>query len=202
MAKKSSKGRSPIGKIKKKSKKSVPWWKILFFLTILFAGIFYFLSEYDGFNVLKDKFEQFLSKRDMEVNLYFADPDSEYLSAERRIISKAITQKQRITQTIKELISGPRGKLIRTTPTQTILKSVHIDNKGVVFLDFSAHLSRNHPGGSSAEISTVYSIVNTVLLNFKETTRLKILINGQEIKTLAGHIDCSVPLLADKELIK
>ena len=202
MAKKSSKGRSPIGKIKKKSKKNVPWWKILFFLTILFAGIFYFLSEYDGFNVLKDKFEQFLSKRDMEVNLYFADPDSEYLSAERRIISKAITQKQRITQTIKELISGPRGRLIRTTPTQTILKSVRIDNKGVVFLDFSAHLSRNHPGGSSAEISTVYSIVNTVLLNFKETTRVKILINGQEIKTLAGHIDCSVPLLADKELIK
>ena len=202
MAKKSSKGRSLIGKTKKKSKKSVPWWKILFFLTILFAGIFYFLSEYDGFNVFKDKFEQFLSKRDMEVNLYFADPDSEYLSAERRIISKAITQKQRITQTIKELISGPRGKLIRTTPTQTILKSVRIDNKGVVFLDFSAHLSRNHPGGSSAEISTVYSIVNTVLLNFKETTRLKILINGQEIKTLAGHIDCSVPLLADKILIK
>ena len=202
MAKKSSKGRSPIGKIKKKSKKSVPWWKILFFLTILFAGIFYFLSEYDGFNVFKDKFEQFLSKRDMEVNLYFADPDSEYLSAERRIISEAITQKQRITQTIKELISGPRGKLIRTTPTQTILKSVRIDNKGVVFLDFSAHLSRNHPGGSSAEISTVYSIVNTVLLNFKETTRVKILINGQEIKTLAGHIDCSVPLLADKILIK
>ena len=202
MAKKSSKGRSPIGKTKKKSKKRVPWFKILFFLTILFAGIFYFLSEYDGFNVLKDKFEQFLPKRDMEINLYFADPDSEYLSAERRIISKAITQKQRITQTIKELISGPRGRLIRTTPTQTILKSVHIDNKGVVFLDFSAHLSRNHPGGSSAEISTVYSIVNTVLLNFKETTRVKILINGQEIKTLAGHIDCSVPLLADKELIK
>ena len=202
MAKKSSKGRSLIGKTKKKSKKSVSWWKILFFLTILFAGIFYFLSEYDSFNVLKDKFEQFLPKRDMEVNLYFADPDSEYLSAERRIIYKAITQKQRITQTIKELISGPRGRLIRTTPTQTILKSVRIDNKGVVFLDFSAHLSRNHPGGSSAEISTVYSIVNTVLLNFKETTRLKILINGQEIKTLAGHIDCSVPLLADKILIK
>jgi len=202
MAKKSSKGRSLIGKTKKKSKKSVPWWKILFFLTILFAGIFYFLSEYDSFNVLKDKFEQFLPKRDMEVNLYFADPDSEYLSAERRIIYKAITQKQRITQTIKELISGPRGRLIRTTPAQTILKSVRIDNKGVVFLDFTAHLSRNHPGGSSAEISTVYSIVNTVLLNFKETTRVKILINGQEIKTLAGHIDCSVPLLADKILIK
>jgi len=202
MTKKASKGRSPKGKTKKKGKKRGPWGKIILFLTLIFAGIFYFLSKDDGFNLLKNKFEQLLPKRDMEINLYFADPDSDYLSAEQRIIPKASTQKKRIAQTIKELISGPRGKLIRTTPAQTTLKNVRIDNKGVVSLDFSAHLSRNHPGGSSAEISTVYSIVNTVLLNFKEAKRVKILIDGHELKTLAGHIDCSVPLLADKGLIK
>ena len=138
----------------------------------------------------------------MEINLYFADPDSDYLSAEQRVIHKSFTQKQGIAQTIKELIAGPRGRLIRTTPTQTTLKNVRIDNKGVVFLDFTAQLSRGHPGGSSAEITTVYSIVNTILVNFEEATKVKILIDGQEIKTLAGHIDCSVPLSADRELIK
>ena len=202
MAKKSSQGKTHKRKTKEKSKKRVPWWKIFFVLTLFFAGIFYFLSKYDGFNLLKDKFEQLLPKRNIGINLYFADPDSDYLSAEQRIIPKSFTQKQRIAQTIKELISGPRGKLIRTTPAHTTLRNVHIDEKGVVFLDFSAHLSKNHPGGSSAEITTVYSIVNTVLLNHKEVTKVKILIDGNAIETLAGHIDCSVPLLADKGLIK
>ena len=202
MAKNSSKGKSPKRKTIKKSKRRISWWKIFLILTILFAGIVYFLSQYDGFNVLKDKLEQFFPKRDMEINLYFADPTSECLSAERRIITKAFTQKQRIAQTVKELISGPRGNLIRTTPTQTILKNVLIDNNKVVWLDFSAHLSKDHPGGSSAEITTVYSIVNTVLLNYKEVTKVRILIDGNAIETLAGHIDCSVPLLADKGLIK
>lgn len=200
MTKESSKGRSPKGKTKKRKK--VPRLKIFFVLTLFCAGIFYFISKYDGVDLLKDKLEQFLPKRDMKINLYFADPDSDYLSAEQRVISKAFTQEQRIAHTIKELISGPQGKLIRTTPAHTILKNVHIDSKGVVSLDFSAHLSRNHPGGSSAEITTVYSIVNTVLLNFDEVTQVKILVDGQELKTLAGHIDCSVPLSVDKGLIR
>jgi len=202
MAKKSSKGKSPKGKTKKKSKKRVSWWKKFFVLTILCAGIFYFFPKYGVLNVLKGKFEQFLPKRDMEVNLYFVDPDSEYLSAERRTLSKPFTQKQRITQTVKELISGPRGNLIRTTPTQTILNNVLIDNNKVVWLDFSAHLSKDHPGGSSAEITTVYSIVNTILLNYKEITKVRILIDGNAIETLAGHIDCSRALVADRGLIK
>jgi hypothetical protein len=79
---------------------------------------------------------------------------------------------------------------------------VHIDNDRVVWLDFSDHLSRDHPGGSSAEIITVYSIVNTVLLNFTEETKVRILIDSLEIETLAGHIDCSKPFVANKEFAR
>ena len=49
---------------------------------------------------------------------------------------------------------------------------------------------------------TVYAIVNTILLNFDEVTKVKILIEGKSIDTLAGHIDCSEPFVADRSFIK
>lgn len=202
MPKKPSKRKNTKSKSKGKGAKRLSWWKIFFALIIFMAGTIYFLSQYDGWYLLKDLYKDYLPKREMEVKLYFADPNSDYLMAERRKIPRAFTQKQRITKTIEELITGPKGTLIRTLPLHTTLKNVHIDNDRVVWLDFSDHLSRDHPGGSSAEIITVYSIVNTVLLNFTEETKVRILIDSLEIETLAGHIDCSKPFVANKEFAR
>lgn len=202
MSKKPSKRKNTKNKSKGKGAKRLSWGKIFFALIIFMAVTIYFLLQYDGWYLLKDLYEDYLPKRELEVNLYFADPRSDYLAAERRKIPGAFTQKQRITKTIEELITGPKRTLIRTIPMNTALNSVRIDNDRVVWLDFSDHLSRDHPGGSSAEIITVYSIVNTVLLNFREEARVRILIDGLKIETLAGHIDCSRPFVANKEFVK
>ena len=79
---------------------------------------------------------------------------------------------------------------------------MRIDRNGVARINFSSHLSRNHPGGSSAEIITVYSIANTVILNFDYIKKIKFLIDGTEIDTLAGHIDCSNYIVANRDYIK
>jgi hypothetical protein len=36
-------------------------------------------------------------------------------------------------------------------------------------------------------------LVNTLLFNFKEINQVQILVEGTEIETLAGHVDCRKP---------
>jgi len=115
---------------------------------------------------------------------------------------RKFNQNENIQHVVEELIKGPQGNLIRTIPKSTIIKNVRIDRNGIAWLDFSPHLSRDHPGGSSAEIITVYSIANTVILNFKDIKKVRFLIDGSEIETLAGHIDCKRSIVANKDYIK
>ena len=55
--------------------------------------------------------------------------------------------------------------------------------------DFSSVLSTNMPSGIQSEQLAVESIGDTLAANIPNLRRLKILIDGQEAKTLAGHID-------------
>ncbi len=54
-------------------------------------------------------------------------------------------------------------------------------------LDFSAELVTQHPGGSTAEVATLTSILRTVALNFPSLETCRILVDGAEVQTLAGH---------------
>ncbi|MBI3753726.1 MAG: GerMN domain-containing protein [Deltaproteobacteria bacterium] len=134
------------------------------------------------------------------VNLYFSNDEGLALKAEKREIAKGALAKE-IERSINALIKGPAEKLTPTIPDGTRLLGVEI-KEGVAFLNFSKEISERHPGGSSAEIQTVYSIVNTVALNFSEIKKVQLLIEGKKAKTVAGHIDISFPLKADKEFIK
>jgi hypothetical protein len=44
---------------------------------------------------------------------------------------------------------------------------------------------------------TIYSIVDTLVLNLEQVRQVKFLIGGQEAATLAGHVDLSRPFKAD-----
>ena len=69
-------------------------------------------------------------------------------------------------------------------------------------MDLSAAVRENHPGGVDTELLTVYSIVNSLVLNIPEIRAVKILINGNESMTLAGHIDLQKPVSANMLLIR
>ncbi len=48
---------------------------------------------------------------------------------------------------------------------------------------------------------TVYSLVNTVLLNTEGAERLVLLWNGQQPMTFAGHLNTARPLKANRDLV-
>ena len=78
-------------------------------------------------------------------------------------------------------------------PRGVELREVFITSQGVAYVDFSRELVQNHPGGSSAEELTVYSLSNTLIANFPAIKMVKILVEGREISTLAGHLDLTIP---------
>jgi spore germination protein GerM len=72
----------------------------------------------------------------------------------------------------------------------------------VAKVNFSLALSKDHPGGSSAEMMTVYSIVNSLALNFPQIKRVQILIDGKSIETITGHLSLRQPISPKPHLIK
>jgi spore germination protein GerM len=189
---------------KKKSRKKGGIWKIFFPLIIIGIG---FSILYLFHKEISDSIKPWFEKRRIlrekkEVTLYFSDQEGEYLVGEKRKILKRKDVEEEAEETIIELIRGPRGKLIRTLPPQTKLLAVKIDEKGVARVNFDKTLSKDHPGGSSAEIMSIYSIVNSLTLNFLQIKRVQILIEGKTGESIAGHLILDQPISSKTNLIK
>jgi spore germination protein GerM len=137
-----------------------------------------------------------------EITLYFSDEGGQYLIGEKRKILKKNRVGEEAKETIIELIHGPKGRLIPTLPSRTKLLTLQIDDTGVAKVNFSPALSKDHPGGSSAEMMTAYSIVNSLTVNFSQIKRVQILIDGKPIETLTGHLSLRGPVPPKLDLIQ
>lgn len=137
------------------------------------------------------------SQETREVILYFSDADGRYLQAEKREIPKTESIARR---TIEELINGPQDPdLLPTIPSGTILEDINI-REGLCTVDFSSELCDNYSGGLQDEELTVYSIVNT-LTQFPTINEVRIWVDGQEIESIAGHVDVSEAMSRNDDLI-
>ena len=104
---------------------------------------------------------------------------------------------------IEALVKGPRDPALSATlPVGVVVKGFYMtpDRTAVVDLDNTAQ--GEFPGGIMSETLSVFSIVNALVLNASGIERVKVLINGQEAKTFAGHIDLESPLKANILLVK
>ncbi len=56
-------------------------------------------------------------------------------------------------------------------------------------------------GGSATEAARVYGIVQTLAYNFSDVKSVRILVDGQEVDTLLGHLDLSRSLPPEPRLV-
>jgi hypothetical protein len=96
---------------------------------------------------------------------------------------------ERGKQLLTALVAGPSEPAKRTLPAGTSLLEFYLLPEGTAVADFSSALSTQLPSGIQSEQMAVESIADTLAANIPNLRRLKILIDGQEAKTLAGHID-------------
>lgn len=69
------------------------------------------------------------------------------------------------------------------------IRQVYLIGEDTAVVDANTAFAEAHPSGVLAEELTVASIVVTLNANDSKAVRVKILVNGQERDTLAGHAD-------------
>lgn len=145
-----------------------------------------------------------LSKKPKEMKkiaLFFLSEEDTYLHREERDISAGSSIVHQAKQTIEELIKGSQKGYLSPFPPETKLRELFVTEEGVAYVDFSKDILEKHLSGSSAEISTIFSIVNSLTYNFRSIKKVFILIDGGEKDTLGGHINLSRPFLPQYDLI-
>ena len=131
------------------------------------------------------------------VTLFFPREDDGLLVPETREILSDASPAREAESALAELIKGPQGDLVPSVPAETRLARLFITRDGTAYADFNRELAEKHPSGTEAEMTTVFSIVDTLAVNFPSIKKVFLLIDGEERETLAGHIILDRPFLPD-----
>lgn len=131
-----------------------------------------------------------------EALLYFADPAGRYLVSEFQQIAGCDEDWECVRNLFISLVNGPQGDLLPILPPQTEVLSVEIRDDLIV-VDFNGAFVHAHPGGSLSELLTVYGLVNSLTVNFPYLKQVQILVEGQPVETLKGHVSLARPVMAD-----
>jgi len=135
---------------------------------------------------------------EFEITLYFSDENAQYLIPESRKIKLTDYPEK---QSIVELIKGPKNNnFYPTIPQTTKVNALYVSDR-IAYIDFSSEIIKDHPGGSTGELLTIYSIVMT-LTSFPDIDKVQLLVDGNSGETLVGHVDTSVPLERDEQWLK
>ena len=123
------------------------------------------------------------------VSLYFPQPTSGRLLRENRALFLSTAEPDRAKQILVALKEGSRNGLNQVISTDTEIRAVFVAADGTAYVDFSHALRAGVAPGIGAETLTIYSLVNTLTANIPSIRQVKILLEGQEVETLSGHVD-------------
>lgn len=145
-------------------------------------------------------FSDDLDNHKKTITLYFSDSEGMYLvPVEKEVELNSEAQIEKLVLDL--LIAGPEDEALkRTIPEGTKVKNVYT-NEGVCYVDFNEDFVTKHPGGSTGETMTIYSIVNT-LTELNKINKVQFLIEGTVRDEYKGHIDFNALFQANLDLIK
>ncbi len=133
--------------------------------------------------------------------LFYASTDGLSLLPQRREVPlepDVVAQGRRI---LLAQIEAPPAPAVGVIPPGTTLRAFYVTPLGEAFVDLGGDIVRAHPGGAHAELLTVQAIVHAVTANLPTVRRVQILVEGQEVDTLAGHIDLRRPMARDTTIL-
>lgn len=141
--------------------------------------------------------------RHITATLYYGSEDGQFLVPVQREVpfgDGPVEQGRQIV--LAQLQQAAPAPLVAAIPPGTTLRRFYVTDRGDAFVDLGPEVSTTHPGGSVAELFTIYAIVNAVTANLPAITRVQILVDGREVDTLAGHIDLRRPLQRNDTLVR
>jgi len=137
----------------------------------------------------------------VRVELYFPGAGGRLVREEREVAGSA--DPSRLAEhLVQALLEGPRSeRAFRPFPEGVTIGEVHVTTDGIAYVDLVSQADPTPPFvGSTGELLTLYSLVNSVVGNVPGAHSLVVLWNGRQPRTFGGHVDTSRPLLPAPEL--
>jgi spore germination protein GerM len=131
------------------------------------------------------------------VTLFFA-AEGTRLVREARGLDPCEDENDCLKSVLDELLNGPVGEFEETMPEGTAVDAVHIEGNQAT-IEFNRAFSEAMLPGSSAEMLAVYSVVDTIAVNFPLIQKVKINVDGNK-GVILSHLDLSDPLSPDHSL--
>ena len=126
------------------------------------------------------------------VTLFVAQDDTGTLRAESAQIPLSSGRQQRAEELLRALLSLYLDKSSsHALGPGADVRSVFLVDPGVAVIDLNSAFANTHRSGVLVEELTVASLIHTISANTQGIVKVKILVDGQERETLAGHADLS-----------
>jgi hypothetical protein len=125
-----------------------------------------------------------------QVTLYVAYDDAEVLRPQSARIPLPAGRQERAEELLRALLNLYLDKLSpHLLAAGSEVRDVYLVDPGLAVIDLNAAFADGHRSGVLVEELTVASLVETLSTNIPGITRAKILVDGKERDTLAGHLD-------------
>ncbi len=201
MATKKQRRTDQVKSKKTKKKRRFMLLSLMVVASIVFLAIF-FITLFDYlYPPATGKHAGAKKREKQEVTLFFSDANERFLVPEKRFIPGEKEPEAQAQEIIRALMAGSKTGLVNTFPEKAELQGVSMEGKETLLVNFNGSLPEHHPGGSAAEMATLYSLTNTLTANMPFIKNVKILIAGKERDTLKGHIGLRHPFTMNRELI-
>jgi hypothetical protein len=82
------------------------------------------------------------------------------------------------------------------------LREIYLDASGTAYVDLASVQHKEIRTSAWDELAALYAVVNTLVQNIEEIKRVRVLLDGREAQTLAGHIDLSRVFNKRMDLVK
>ena len=126
------------------------------------------------------------------VTLYVAYDDIGILRAQSAQIPMPSVRQERAEEVLRALIALYLDKTSpHPLPPGSDIRSVYLVDPGLAVIDINSAFADGHRSGVLEEDLTVTSLIQTLAANIPGILHVKILVEGEERETLAGHADLS-----------
>ena len=132
--------------------------------------------------------------RKIKARLFYVAEDGTRLTSIERDIAYGDSADDQAREIVEAQIAPAVEPLVSAIPPGTSLRAVFITKSGDAYVDLSREARAGHPGGTVDEMLTVYTIVNALTVNLPAVTAVQVLVDGNEVDTLSGHVDLRRPL--------
>jgi hypothetical protein len=139
--------------------------------------------------------------RKIRARLFYVDEQGTGLSGVEQEVLYGEGTAEQARRIVEAQIAPAAAPHVSAIPAGTKLRTVFFTKNGEIYVDLSAELQTNHPGGTTNETLTVYALVSALTTNLPAVTGVQILVEGREVDTLAGHLDLRRPIEQDLKWI-